>query len=225
MSQKLSILVPIFNEERTLESIMKSIASACHDAQIIYVDDGSQDASLRIVQKHKRPHDLVLTKSNAGKGSAIRKGLEHATGTFTVIQDADLEYDPHELAHLVEEAERNPGSAIFGSRFLKPNPYIYWRFLIGNKVLTFWINLLFRGTITDSYTCYKLIPTAIFQALALEGNGFELEAEITAKCLKKGITIREVPISYKPRSVEAGKKIRFKDAWKGAVMALKLRYS
>lgn len=224
MTPELSIIVPVYNEERTLVTIMQALSKECSDAQIIYVDDGSKDASFSILRKHARSIDIVLTKENGGKGSAIRKGLEQAQGQWTVIQDADLEYDPREILLLLEKAKLHPGSAVFGSRFLKKNPNVYKRFLIGNKVVTAWINLLFFAGISDSYTCYKLLPTDIFRSLNLTARGFELEAEICAKCLKRGIKIHEIPISYKPRTIAEGKKINWKDAWRGIKMMWAVRW-
>lgn len=221
----LSVLVPVYNEARTLMPIMAAIASALPDAQIVYVDDGSKDNSLAILKANARPQDKVVTKPNGGKGSAIRRALEEATGDYAVIQDADLEYDPSEIKLLLADAQAHPGSAVFGSRFLKPNPNIYKRYLLGNKTLTTVMNILYGGRLTDTYTCYKLLPLAAFRALNLTANGFELEAEICAKCLRRGIPIRELPISYKPRSIEEGKKIGWKDAAKGLVTMVRLRLS
>ncbi len=221
---KLSILVPVYNEERTLATIMPAIASACPDAEIVYVDDGSTDHSLALLQTHKREQDRVIAAQHGGKGAAIRRGLQEVTGDYTVIQDADLEYDPKEISMLLEEAKNHPGAAVFGSRFLKSNPNIYRIFLMGNKVLTMCMNILFGSHLSDSYTCYKLLPTAAFRELHLTSNGFELEAEICARCVKSGITIRELPISYHPRSIAEGKKIGFSDAWKGLLMMLKIRF-
>lgn len=220
----LSIIVPAYNEAATLASVMQTLAAACPDAQIIYVNDGSKDASADILKANARSQDIVINKQNGGKGSAIREGLAHATGDYTVIQDADLEYDPAEIALLLRKATENPGSAVFGSRFLKENPKIYNRFLLGNKVMTAFLNLLFFSRLTDSYTCYKLLPTRLFQSLGLTSNGFELEAEICCKTLRKKVRILEVPITYHPRTIEQGKKIRFADAVKGAMKILKLRF-
>lgn len=223
MHPQLTVIVPVYNEERTLREIIHALETKCPDAQIVYVDDGSRDASLSILKSNARSEDVVLTKENGGKGSAIRMGLEQARGNYTVIQDADLEYDPAEIALLLDEAVLHPGSAVFGSRFLKENPNIYKRFLLGNKVLTAWMNLLFGAKLTDSYTCYKLLPTHRFRALDLHSNGFELEAEICAKCVRDGIPIREIPISYKPRTIAEGKKIGWRDAWKGLRMMWEIR--
>lgn len=225
MPHELTIIVPVYNEERTLASIMVALTAKCPDAEIIYVDDGSADLSLPILQAKARPQDTVLHKKNGGKGSAIRTGLAQAHGTYTVIQDADLEYDPSEIRLLVDEAKKHEGSAVFGSRFLQANPNIYKRFLLGNKVMTMMLNLLYGSRLTDSYTCYKLLPTQTFRELNLTARGFEMEAEICAKCLKKNIPIIEIPVSYKPRTIEEGKKINARDAWKGVKMMLRLRFS
>ncbi|MEQ1849572.1 MAG: glycosyltransferase family 2 protein [Candidatus Peribacteraceae bacterium] len=223
-SRELTIIVPVYNEERTIVSVMQRLQEVCAHAEVIYVDDGSSDASLKLMQEHARQDtDQVLTKPNGGKGSAIRMGLQEAHGTYTAIQDADLEYDPKEILTLVEIAKET-GQVVFGSRFLQQNPNIYKRFLLGNKVLTGVTNLLFDAKLTDSYTCFKVLRTADFRELDLEARGFELEAEITAKCLKKGWKVHEVPITYKPRTLEEGKKIGWKDAWRGIVMMLRIRF-
>lgn len=224
MNEELSIIVPVYNEAATLRTIMQSVVAACSDAEIIYVDDGSTDDSLTILHAHARPTDSVLTKENGGKGSAIRMGLAQASSTYTVIQDADIEYDPREIHLLLDAARAHPGCGVFGSRFFQgKTPHIYRRFLLGNKTLTGFLNLLFGSSLTDSYTCYKLLPTDVFRALALTSNGFELEAEIAAKCLKRGIFIHEVPISYRPRTIEQGKKIGWRDAIKGLLMMVKVK--
>lgn len=225
MQHSLSIIVPVYNEGRTVAEIIHALQKTMPDAQVVYVDDGSKDNSLEVLRTHARPTDIVLTKQNGGKGSAIRMGLEHASGEYTVIQDADLEYDPSEISLLLDAAVQRPGAAVFGSRFLRPNPNIYKRFLLGNKVMTFALNALFFSSITDSYTCYKLLPTNVFRSLGLQSRGFELEAEIAAKCLRRHIPIVEVPITYRPRTIEEGKKIRGADAWKGIRTMIAIRLS
>ncbi len=202
---------------------MDAVAEACPDAQLIYIDDGSKDDSLAILRSKARPQDLVIAKFNGGKGSAIREGLAKAQGTFTCIQDADLEYHPKQIPLLLKEAKRLGNAAVFGSRFLTKNPVSHWRFLLGNKVLTFILNIFYGARITDSYTCFKLLPTKEFQSLDLTSQGFELEAEICCKCLRKGMRIIEIPITYRPRTTEEGKKINWKDAVRGIWMMLKVR--
>lgn len=224
MRPELTILVPIYNEARTVAEIMKEIVNVCPDAQIIYIDDGSQDASLSILKQHARPQDLVLTKENGGKGSAIRLGIAHAEGRYTVIQDADLEYHPMQIPKLLAEAKSHPGSAVFGSRFLTKNPNLYRRYLLGNKVITAFLNICFFTHLTDSYTCYKLFETAALKKFPLRSNGFELEAELSAYPYIFGVPVREIAIHYQPRSLEEGKKIRWYDAYRGMLTMLRIRF-
>ncbi len=222
MSQ-LSVLVPAYNEAATIVRVMDALTLALPTAEIIYIDDGSKDDTLSLLKAHARPQDIVLTKENGGKGSAIRLGLTRATGTYCVIQDADLEYDPREILTLLALSEKSPDHIVFGSRFLKPNPNIYPLFLLGNKVLTAIVNILFCSRLTDSYTCYKLLPTHLMRQFPLKARGFELEAELTAFPLKLGKKIIECPISYHPRTFEEGKKINWKDAVRGIMTLISIR--
>lgn len=203
---------------------MDALCSALPEAEIVYIDDGSKDHSLEILKANARPNDKVLTKENGGKGSAIRMGIEHATGQYVVIQDADLEYDPAEIKDLVKAAETEPGVVVFGSRFLRPNPNIYPMYLLGNKTLTWVLNILFCGHLTDSYTCYKLFPTEVLKKLPLTARGFELEAELAARPLKMKLKIVECPISYHPRTFAEGKKINWRDAVKGIIAMVRIRF-
>ncbi len=220
----LSVLVPVYNEERTLKRVMDALNAALPESQIVYIDDGSADGSLTILRAIARPQDIVLTKENGGKGSAIRLGITEATGDYIVIQDADLEYDPSDITQLLLQAQKQPGVIVFGSRFLQPNPNIYPLYLIGNKTLTMILNILFCGRLTDSYTCYKLFPGSILKSLPLTADGFELEAELTALPLAMKKTIIEIPISYHPRTFREGKKINWKDAVRGIITMLKIRF-
>jgi len=180
MTPKLSIIVPVYNEARTLHLIMQKLHDVFHEeTQLIFVNDGSKDDSLAILQKHACSSDLVLTKANGGKGSAVRMGIPHAEGKWTAIQDADLEYEPSEILKLLAFAESHPDTVIFGSRFLQENPNIYKRNLWGNKTITAFLNILFKSHLTDSYTCFKLFPTRVLKDFPLTAQGFELEAELS----------------------------------------------
>lgn len=220
----LNVLVPAYNEERTIQRVMDAIVHALPESRIIYVDDGSSDRTLEILRKHARPTDTVLTKENGGKGSAIRMAIAKSDAEYSIIQDADLEYDPSEIRDLLKTAESHPGQVVFGSRFMRPNPNIYPLYLLGNKTLTMILNLLFGARLTDSYTCYKLFPTKLLKSLHLQANGFELEAELTALPLKAGYSIIEHPISYRPRSFAEGKKIGWRDAVSGIWTMLRIRF-
>jgi glycosyltransferase involved in cell wall biosynthesis len=224
MHYTLTILIPMYNEERTIVEVYRAIIRSCPDAEILCIDDGSTDGSTDVLASALRKTDRLITIPHAGKGAAIRAGLREANGEYIVIQDADLEYNPGEIPLLLQEAVAHPGCAVFGSRFLCPNPNIYKRYLLGNKVLTQWMNMLFGAKISDSYTCYKLLPTTLFRELNITATGFELEAEICAKCLSKGVDIREVPVHYKPRTIAEGKKIGWKDACKGIWTTLRIRW-
>lgn len=220
---RLSVLVPVYNEQSTIVRVMETLTKVLPDSEVVYIDDGSVDGSLALMKAHARPQDKVLTQENGGKGSAIRLGIKEATGDFIVIQDADLEYDPAEINLLMAHAEKHPTDIVFGSRFLRPNPNIYPVYLMGNKVLTGIVNILFGGHLTDSYTCYKLFPTNILKSLPLSANGFELEAELTAYPLKMKHRIVELPISYSPRTFAEGKKIKGSDALRGIWTMLKVK--
>jgi glycosyltransferase involved in cell wall biosynthesis len=230
---QISILIPAFNEEKTISQVLDTVLDLPLDMEIIVIDDGSKDHTPQILDQIKSTLDasgraenfVVIHKPNGGKGSAIRAGLEQARGDFTVIQDADLEYNPSEISLLLKEALEHPGEAVFGSRFLRPNPKIYWRFWLGNKGMTMAINLFFFGHLTDSYTCYKLLPTPLFRSLNLQARAFEMEAEICSLCLKRGVRIREIPVSYRPRTIAEGKKIGWRDVVTGLKTMLKIRFS
>jgi glycosyltransferase involved in cell wall biosynthesis len=204
----LNVLVPVYNEARTLERVMDALTVALPESRIIYVNDGSTDGTKDILEKKKRPQDTVIARADAD---------------YCVIQDADLEYDPAEIKDLLKAAGSGNG-IVFGSRFLRPNANIYPLYLLGNKTLTFILNCLFCGRLTDSYTCYKLFPTKVLQSLPLKADGFELEAELAALPLKMGYGVTEVPVSYHPRTFEEGKKIGARDAVKGILTMLRIRF-
>lgn len=222
----ISFIVPVYNEKKTILSVLDVLSRFPTAHEIIVVDDGSCDGTREILSSTARPNLLILFhEKNAGKGTAVRTGVEYARGRYVAIQDADLEYDPMEYVELLRLATAENKSAVFGSRFLRKNPAIYWRYLMGNKLMTFWINLLTGAGLTDSYTCFKLLTRDLFASLGLTSNGFEMEAEICVKVARRGVPIHEIPIHYKPRLIEEGKKIKAKDALQGAITAFRIRFT
>lgn len=212
MQQRLSIVVPAFNEEATLPMIIERLHHACPFAQCIFVDDGSRDSSLQIMRKLARPEDIVLTKPNGGKGSAVRMGYEHATGVYTIVQDADLEYSPEEIPFLLTHAEEHHLPVIFGSRRLKnQKQFAHFLAFIGGSALTHICNILYRTHLTDQPTCYKMVRTDLLHSMVLRAHDFRFDPEITAIIARRRIPIAEYPISYHPRSFAEGKKIGLKD--------------
>jgi len=222
---RLSIVMPVFNEERTLETIVQRVFSACGDfAELVFVDDGSRDCSLEILRRLARPQDTVLTKPNGGKGSAVRMGYAHANGQYVIVQDADLEYSPEEIPGLLAFAEAQDLPAVFGSRRLKKQKqYAHFTSFVGGSMLTIVCNVLYRTRLTDQPTCYKMVREDILKALTLKENDFRYDPEITALLARRGVKIAEYPISYTPRTFAEGKKICWKDWFRWVWLFLKLR--
>ena len=227
MSQKrLSIVVPVYNEEATLREISGRIFAACGDfSEVIFVDDGSSDNSLSILQEIARDQDTVMTKKNGGKGSAVRKGYSVASGTYVIVQDADLEYDPEEIPGLLEYAEKGNLKALWGSRRLrKQKQFVHLGHFIGGTSLTYVCNVLYGSHLTDQPTCYKMVRNDLLQTLPLKENDFRFDPELTVMVLRNGVEILEQPISYHPRSMEEGKKINWKDWFKWVWVFVTLRF-
>lgn len=223
---KLSIIVPVFNEERTLPIILNRLFEIPIDKEIIVVDDASQDGSPGILQAMAEAQKITyLTHDkNLGKGAAIRTGLERATGEYTVIQDADLEYDPHDIVRMLETAERHNADAVFGDRVHNPQSGIsYRRYYWGGRFLTLLANLLYGVGISDESTCYKMVRTSLLKSLNLTCKRFEFCPEVVAKLGKRKVRIYEIPISYAPRKMEEGKKIRWRDGLIAIWTLIKLR--
>ena len=216
---KLSILVPVYNEAPTVERTIKRVLDVrfpC-EVEVVLVDDASTDGTAEIVD---RLYDERLIKlrhpANRGKGAAIRTAVAAATGDFMIPLDADLEYQPEEIPTLLEPVLSGEAEVVFGSRgFGSHSAYSFW-YVMGNKAVTTFANVLFNAYIADLETCFKLMPADLLRSLKIASNGFGMEAEITGKLLARGIRPFEVPITYRARSREAGKKI----TWKDGVQAL-----
>lgn len=222
----LSVIVSVYNEVNTIRQILEKINAVNIDKEIIVVDDGSTDGTYKVLNTISYPNLKVLYHgTNRGKGAAFITGLMHASGEFTIAQDADLEYEPAELAILLEYALKNGVQVVYGSRFLKGWRHATTLFHYSvNKFLTGLTNFIFASNLTDMETCYKLIKTDILKSLQLHAERFELEPEITIKLLKNGFRITEIPVSYNRRFYQEGKKIRWFDGFQAIISILKYRF-
>lgn len=228
---KLSIIIPVFNEKDTILRVIEKVEDAySHEKEIIIIDDYSTDGSRELLTDYCNGHKhirLDLNDKNYGKGRCIRNGLAYATGEFVIIQDADLELDPLECRELIKVSMTEKDvDAVFGSRiFPRDTKHLGIQRIIANKMLTFFINLMYGSRLSDIMTCYKLIRREVFLSLNLKSDRFDIEAEITCKLLKKGVRIFEVPITYMPRGWDEGKKIRAKDFFNVLKAIAKYRFS
>jgi len=226
---KLSIIIPAYNEEKTIEEVIRRVKKSKIKnikKEIIVIDDCSTDNTFKIVSKIKGIK-LIKNKKNLGKGGSVKKGFQISTGDILIIQDADLEYDPNDYWKLIKPIINKQAKVVYGSRRLnkKNKKYSGLSFYLGGVFVTLMTNLLYPGiNLTDEPTCYKVFNSEIIKKIKLNGNKFEWEPEITAKIYKKKIKILEIPISYHPRSVKEGKKINWKDGLQAIWTLIKYRF-
>ena len=225
---KLSVVMPIYNERNTLRSVIQRVLSVPLDIELLCVDDGSSDGSTEILSELRAEHEnlrFFLQPHNMGKGAALRRGIQEATGDFVIVQDADLEYDPQDYPTLLDPLTQGKADVVYGSRFLGSGPHrvLYFWHSVGNWILTLLSNCLTNINLSDMETCYKAFRREVIQSIPIEENRFGFEPEITVKVAKRRLRIYEVGISYWGRTYEEGKKI----GWKDGVRALwcLLKYS
>lgn len=225
-SELLSIIVPVYNEVRTVRAVVDRLLAIDLPVprEILVVDDGSTDGTRSVLENVTRDLPSVtvlLAEHNGGKGSAIRRGLARATGTIVAIQDADLELDPQQLAALVAPIVARQAAVVYGSRFMGGYSGAPWLTAVANRVLTGVTNLLYGSSLTDMETCYKIMRTEVARSLALTADRFDIEPEITARLLRRGHRITELPVRFDPRSRAQGKKIGWRDGFRALqVLAL-----
>jgi glycosyltransferase involved in cell wall biosynthesis len=229
LSPLISIIVPVYNEAKTVADVIHRLIAIDLPAprEILVVNDGSTDGTRDVLNKIvQRPElRIIHAEKNGGKGSAIRIGFAKATGTIVAIQDADLELDPAQLAALVQPILDRRTRVVYGSRFLAGRPEAPWLSVLANQVLTGITNVLYGARITDMETCYKIMERDVALSLDLESNRFDIEPEITAKLLRAGHTILELPIRFNPRSRAQGKKIGWKDGVRAIEVLVKYKFS
>ena len=218
----LSVIVPVFNEHNTVGEIIRRIRAVelPIDLEVVVVDDGSSDGSTQVLKAlEDSTVRVIVHPHNQGKGAAVRTGIERARGDVVLIQDADLEYDPDDWGRLLSPMFKGKAEIVYGSRFTgERRNMLFWHW-VGNRFLSLVTNVLYNTTLSDMETCYKLFDRKVLDRFTIESSGFELEPELTAKALRLGYRIYEVPISYAGREFHEGKKITWKDGF-GALWAL-----
>lgn len=227
--QKVSILVPVYNEKDTLLQLLSNIdkASFCNlEKEVILVDDASTDGSREILKGLEDKYKVYYHHKNQGKGAALRTGIQKATGDFIVIQDADLEYSPEDYNELLTLLINDKADVVYGSRFAdeKLSTFSMYSHFLGNKVLTLITNILYGTQITDMETCYKAFKAEFIKPINIKSNRFDFEPEITAKISKSKTRLKEVPISYKGRESNEGKKITWKDGFQAILALIRFRF-
>jgi glycosyltransferase involved in cell wall biosynthesis len=223
---RVSFIVPAYNEEATIGEVLERVDALGFDSQFVIVDDGSTDGTAAVLAEWgKRDNVVVVTQRNQGKGAAIRAAIPHLDGDITVIQDADMEYDPSDIPLLIEPIRRGAADVVFGSRLSggrAQRAYMFWH-LVGNRFLSLLTNVLYNTTISDMETGYKAFRTDVLRSLKLTENHFGIEPEITSQVCKKKLRIYEIPIAYYGRTYDEGKNITWRDGFKAVYVLFRNR--
>jgi glycosyltransferase involved in cell wall biosynthesis len=222
----LSVVMPVYNEQETLDRIVRRVASTTLKAELVAVDDGSTDGSLEILRRLESEgliDRVIVHERNLGKGAALASGFAAATGDFVIVQDADMEYDPAEYRKLLEPILDDRADVVFGSRFLggEPHRVLYFWHYVGNRFLTLLSNMVTNLNLSDMETCYKCFRREVLDGLVIEERGFGVEPELTAKVAAGGWRVYEVGVSYSGRTYAEGKKIGWKDGFRAIYCILK----
>jgi glycosyltransferase involved in cell wall biosynthesis len=213
----LSVVMPVFNERTTVETIIRRVLAVPLRIELIVVDDGSTDGTSEVLDTLRTTLDFTLLhQTNAGKGAALRRGFAAVTGDLVVIQDADLEYSPEEYPELIDLILKGHADVVYGSRFLGRHRVFLFTHYLGNRIVTLATNILYNTMLTDMETCYKVMRVDVLRSMTLRSNGFGIEPELTAKIFKRGYRVYEIPITYAGRGYEEGKKI----TWVSGLVAL-----
>jgi glycosyltransferase involved in cell wall biosynthesis len=225
--RKLSVIVPVFNERNTVAEVVRRMRTVDLpvDREIVIVDDGSDDGTSHVLSQLGDSTVRVIKHSeNRGKGAAIRTALQHVSGDLVLIQDADLEYDPEDWPRLLAPAMKGRATVVYGSRFTGERRNMLFLHWIGNRFLSLITNVLYNSTLSDMETCYKLFDRSVLDAISLRAERFDFEPEVTAKILRQGIRIYEVPVSYTGRELFEGKKITWRDGFAALKTLIKYRF-
>ena len=222
---KLSVLIPVYNEARTIGEVIRQVVAVPVAKEILIVDDGSTDGTREVLrQLADSTVHVVHHERNLGKGAAIRTGLEQVTGDLVLIQDGDLEYDPEDWPKLLTPVLRGKAEVVYGSRFTGERRNMLFFHWVANRFLSLVTNILYNSTLSDMETCYKLFDRELLAGIRWQARGFEFEPEVTAKVLRRGIRIYEVPISYAGREFNEGRKFTWRDEFVALWTLVKYRF-